>query len=143
MELTAGRIVIASASSALPTGTLFLDQIGEMPMEFQSRLLRVLQSGDFNRVGSARSEQVDVRVIAATNRDLESEVEQRRFREDLYFRLSTVTLKVPPLRERKADIVLLADHFLRSYAGKRARRGPTPQQRIHTSALGLSLSRKC
>jgi serine/threonine-protein kinase PknK len=105
-------------------GTLFLDEIGEMPMELQSRLLRVLQSGDFNRVGSARSEQVDVRVIAATNRDLESEVEQRRFREDLYFRLSTVTLKVPPLRERRADVMLLADHFLRSYAGKRARPAP-------------------
>ena len=105
-------------------GTLFLDEIGEMPMELQSRLLRVLQSGDFNRVGSARSEQVDVRVIAATNRDLEREVEQRRFREDLYFRLSTVTLKVPPLRERKADVVMLADHFLRSYAGKRARPAP-------------------
>lgn len=105
-------------------GTLFLDEIGEMPMELQSRLLRVLQSGDFNRVGSARSEQVDVRVVAATNRDLESEVEQRRFREDLYFRLSTVTLKVPPLRERKADVVLLADHFLRSYAGKHARQAP-------------------
>jgi transcriptional regulator with GAF, ATPase, and Fis domain len=105
-------------------GTLFLDEIGEMPMELQSRLLRVLQSGDFNRVGSARSEQVDVRVIAATNHDLEREVEQRRFREDLYFRLSTVTLKVPPLRERKADVMLLADHFLRSYAGKRARPAP-------------------
>ena len=105
-------------------GTLFLDEIGEMPFELQSRLLRVLQSGDFNRVGSARSEQVDVRVIAATNRDLESEVEQRRFREDLYFRLTTVTLKVPPLRERRADVVMLADHFLRNYAGKRARPAP-------------------
>ena len=66
-------------------GTLFLDEIGEMPFELQSRLLRILQSGDFNRVGSAQPEQVDVRVIAATNRDLESDVEQRRFREDLYF----------------------------------------------------------
>ena len=100
-------------------GTLFLDEIGEMPFELQSRLLRVLQSGDFNRIGSARSEQVDVRVIAATNRDLECETEQRNFREDLYFRLSTVTLKVPPLRERRADMVMLADHFLRTYAGKR------------------------
>jgi len=105
-------------------GTLFLDEIGEMPLELQSRLLRVLQSGDFNRVGSARSEQVDVRVIAATNRDLESEVEQHHFREDLYFRLTTVTLKVPPLRERRADMVMLADHFLRNYAGKRARPAP-------------------
>jgi len=117
-------------------GTLFLDEIGEMPMELQSRLLRVLQSGDFNRVGSARSEQVDVRVIAATNRDLESEVEQRRFREDLYFRLSSVTLRVPPLRERKADVVLLADHFLRSYAGKRAR----PAPRLSSKCAHLLLS---
>jgi len=105
-------------------GTLFLDEIGEMPFELQSRLLRVLQSGDFNRVGSARSEQVDVRVIAATNRDLESEIEQRHFREDLYFRLSTVTLKVPPLRERRADVVMLADHFLRAYAGRRSLPAP-------------------
>ena len=112
--------VIGSANR----GTLFLDEIGEMPMELQSRLLRVLQSGDFNRVGSARSEQVDVRVIAATNRDLEREVEQRRFREDLYFRLSTVTLKVPPLRDRAADVLLLAEHFLRSHSGKRARPAP-------------------
>jgi len=101
-------------------GTLFLDEIGEIPFELQSRLLRILQSGDFNRVGSAQPEQVDVRVIAATNRDLEREVEQRRFREDLYFRLSTVTLKVPPLRERRTDVVMLADHFLRAYAGRRA-----------------------
>ena len=117
-------------------GTLFLDEIGEMPLELQSRLLRVLQSGDFNRVGSARSEQVDVRVIAATNRDLESEVEQRRFREDLYFRLSTVTLKVPPLRERRADVVLLADHFLRNYAGKRAR--PVPRLSSECTQLLLA-----
>jgi transcriptional regulator with GAF, ATPase, and Fis domain len=100
-------------------GTLFLDEIGEMPFDLQSRLLRVLQSGDFNRVGSARTEQVDVRVIAATNRDLEREVEQRRFREDLYFRLAIVTLKVPPLRDRKADVVMLADHFLKAYARRR------------------------
>jgi transcriptional regulator with GAF, ATPase, and Fis domain len=106
-------------------GTLFLDEIGEMPFELQSRLLRVLQSGDYKRVGSARSEEADVRVIAATNRDLESEVEQHRFREDLYFRLSSVTLKVPPLRERRADVVMLADHFLRTYAGKCARPAPS------------------
>jgi transcriptional regulator with GAF, ATPase, and Fis domain len=111
-------------------GTLFLDEIGEMPFELQSRLLRILQSGDFNRVGSARSEQVDVRVLAATNRDLESEVEQRRFREDLFFRLSTVTLKIPPLRERRADVVMLADHFLRTYAGKRG----VPPPRLSNAA---------
>ena len=77
-------------------GTLFLDEVGEMPPELQSRLLRVLQSGDFTRLGSTRLEQVDMRVIAATNRDLETEVAQGRFRQDLYFRLAAVTLKIPP-----------------------------------------------
>ncbi len=105
-------------------GTLFLDEIGEMPFELQSRLLRILQSGDFNRVGSAQSEHADVRAIAATNRDLEREVEEGRFREDLYYRLSPVTVKIPPLRERKADMVLLSDHFLRAYAGRRALEAP-------------------
>jgi len=99
-------------------GTLFLDEVGEMPMEVQARFLRVLQSGDFNRLGSTRPEHVDVRVISATNRDLETEVEQRRFRDDLYFRLASVVLRVPPLRERKADLVMLANHFLRVYAGR-------------------------
>jgi transcriptional regulator with GAF, ATPase, and Fis domain len=117
-------------------GTLFLDEIGEMPFELQSRLLRVLQSGDFNRIGSARSEQVDVRVIAATNRDLETEIEQRHFREDLYFRLSTVTLKVPPLRERMADVVMLADHFLQAYARKRA----LPAARLSNECTRLLLA---
>jgi transcriptional regulator with PAS, ATPase and Fis domain len=105
-------------------GTLFLDEIGEMPFELQSRLLRVLQSGEFNRVGSAQSEHADIRVIAATNRDLEREVEEGRFREDLYYRLSPVTVKIPPLRERKADVVMLSDHFLRAYAGRRALPAP-------------------
>jgi len=105
-------------------GTLFLDEVGEMPLDVQSRFLRVLQSGDFNRLGSTRAERVDVRVIAATNRDLESEVEQGRFREDLYFRLSSVVLKVPPLRERRADLILLANHFLRTYAGRCGRTAP-------------------
>jgi transcriptional regulator with GAF, ATPase, and Fis domain len=120
---TADRDRVGLVNSA-HRGTLFLDEIGEMPFELQSRLLRVLQSGEFNRVGSPQSERVDVRVIAATNRDLESEIEQRHFRDDLYFRLSTVTLTIPPLRERRADIVMLADHFLRSYAGKRALPAP-------------------
>jgi transcriptional regulator with GAF, ATPase, and Fis domain len=105
-------------------GTLFLDEVGEMPPELQSRLLRVLQSGDFTRLGSTRLEQVDMRVIAATNRDLETEVAQGRFRQDLYFRLAAVTLKIPPLRERAADLMMLADHFLRAYAGRWGRPGP-------------------
>lgn len=104
-------------------GTLFLDEIGEMPMELQARLLRVLQSGEFTRLGSVRAETVDVRFVAATNRDLEREVEEGRFRSDLYYRLSGITLKVPPLRERPHDIRLLADHFLKLFA-----RGRVPQR---------------
>jgi transcriptional regulator with PAS, ATPase and Fis domain len=105
-------------------GTLFLDEVGEMSFELQSRLLRVLQFGEFTRVGSTRLERVDMRVIAATNRDLETEVAQGRFRQDLYFRLAAVTLKIPPLRERAADLMMLADHFLRAFAGRWGR--PTP-----------------
>ncbi len=105
-------------------GTLFLDEIGEMPLELQPRLLRVLQAGDFTRLGSVRSETVDVRVITASNRDVEREVEEGRFRSDLYFRLSTITLKIPPLRERQHDIHLLTDHFLRAYACRYGRAVP-------------------
>jgi transcriptional regulator with GAF, ATPase, and Fis domain len=105
-------------------GTLFLDEIGEMPLESQSRLLRVLQSGEFTRLGSVRLETVDVRVIAASNRDLEREVDEGRFRSDLYFRLSPITLKIPPLRERRHDIHLLTAHFLRIYAGRYGREAP-------------------
>ena len=105
-------------------GTLFLDEIGEMPVDLQASLLRVLQSGDFTRLGSVRSETVDVRVVAASNRDLEKEIEEGGFRSDLYFRLSAVTLRIPPLRERPQDIRLLADHFLRAYASRYGRIPP-------------------
>jgi transcriptional regulator with GAF, ATPase, and Fis domain len=105
-------------------GTLFLDEIGELPPELQPRLLRALQSGEFTRLGSVQAETVDVRFVAATNRDLEREVEEGRFRSDLYYRLSAVTLKIPPLRERPQDIHLLADHFLKSYAARRGQEAP-------------------
>ena len=105
-------------------GTLFLDEVGELPPELQPRLLRALQSGEFTRLGSVQPETVDVRFIAATNRDLEREVEEGRFRSDLYFRMSAVTLKIPPLRERPQDIHLLADHFLKSYAARSGREAP-------------------
>lgn len=94
-------------------GTLFLDEIGEMSLGIQSKLLRFLQEGEFYRIGGKKPIKVDVRVISATNRDLETEVREHRFREDLYYRLNTITLRMPPLRERKEDIPALVDFFLK------------------------------
>jgi transcriptional regulator with GAF, ATPase, and Fis domain len=93
-------------------GTLFLDELGELPLELQQKLLRALQSGEFKRVGGRKFEKTDVRVIAATHRNLRAEIEAGKFREDLYYRLEGVPVHVPPLRERLEDIPLLVDHFL-------------------------------
>jgi transcriptional regulator with GAF, ATPase, and Fis domain len=93
-------------------GTLFLDEVAEIPPELQSKLLRVLQEGSFERVGEDRTRRVNVRVIAATNRDLPREIEARRFREDLYYRLAVFPIQLPPLRERAEDLGPLAAHFL-------------------------------
>ncbi len=97
-------------------GTLFLDEISEMPMNVQAKLLRVLQEGEIQRLGSNKTIPVDVRIIVSTNRDLKKEVQQDRFRSDLYYRLNVVPLTLPPLRERQEDIPLLADHFVKRYS---------------------------
>lgn len=99
-------------------GTLFLDEIGEMAFELQSKLLRVLETNEFIRVGDTKSTRVNVRIITATNRDLQMEVDEGKFREDLFYRLNIFTIKLAPLRERKKDIPLLADHFLKIFASK-------------------------
>jgi two-component system response regulator PilR (NtrC family) len=99
-------------------GTLFLDEISELPLLMQVKLLRVLQDREFKRVGGTEDIRVDVRIISATNKDLEEGVKGKRFREDLFYRLNVIQIKLPSLRERKEDIPLLADHFLKKYSGE-------------------------
>jgi len=110
-------------------GSIFLDEVSEMSLAMQAKLLRVLQEKEFTRVGGEEVIRVDVRLIAATNKDLAKEIEAKRFREDLYYRLNVVALRVPPLRERKEDIPLLAQHFLSSFSEKnqKAIKGFTPK----------------
>jgi two-component system, NtrC family, response regulator HydG len=103
-------------------GTLFLDEVGDLSLVTQPKILRVLQEGEFERLGATRMIRVDVRIVAATNHDLAQMVRDKRFREDLYYRLNVITVTVPPLRERRADVPLLAQHFLRIYAAKNNRR---------------------
>src|SRR5947207_3243958 len=102
-------------------GTLFLDEIGEIAPSVQVKLLRVLQDGKFERLGGTRTIDADVRIIAATNKDLHREVEEKRFREDLFYRLNVINIRVPSIKERKEDIQLLAMHFLKTYAEKNAK----------------------
>ncbi|MDR0624060.1 MAG: sigma 54-interacting transcriptional regulator [Treponema sp.] len=117
-------------------GTIFLDEIGELPPQIQVKLLRVLQERELERVGGTSTIKVDVRLIAATNRNLDEEVKQGKFREDLYYRLNVFPLHIPPLRERKSDLILLADHFTEKYAEKNGKL----IKRISTPALDLLTS---
>jgi len=103
-------------------GTLFLDEVADLSTVTQPKILRVLQEGEFERLGGTRTIRVDVRIVAATNQDLAQMVKEKRFREDLYYRLNVITITVPPLRERREDISVLAQHFLRVYAAKNNRR---------------------
>jgi formate hydrogenlyase transcriptional activator len=103
---------------AADQGTLFLDEIGDMPLELQPKLLRVLQEQEFERVGSTRTIQVDVRIVAATNQNLAQQVRERKFREDLYYRLNVFPIALPPLRDRVEDIPVLVNHFVRKYADR-------------------------
>ncbi|RHW16519.1 nitrogen regulation protein NR(I) [Sphingomonas gilva] len=123
-QRTAGRFEQAAG------GTLFLDEIGDMPMDAQTRLLRVLQSGEFTTVGGARPIRSDVRIVAATNRDLESLVGEGAFREDLFYRLNVVPIAIPSLRQRRDDIGLLARHFL-----DRAAQEGLPRKRLDPTAV--------
>ncbi|MFN8306809.1 MAG: sigma 54-interacting transcriptional regulator [Ferruginibacter sp.] len=109
MERKIGRFELADG------GTIFLDEIGELPIELQAKLLRVLQEGEFERLGNPRTMKVNVRVIAATNRNLEQAIDKKEFREDLYYRLNVFPITCPPLRERKEDIPLLVKHFLQKH----------------------------
>src|SRR5690606_5675772 len=102
-------------------GTLFLDEIGELSAHVQVKLLRVLQEGEFERLGSSKPVRVDVRIIAATNKELEEEMRLGNFRDDLYYRLNVVEIKIPPLRHRLEDVPLLAEHFLKKFRVKNSR----------------------
>jgi two-component system response regulator AtoC len=111
-------------------GTLLLDEIGEMPLRLQAKLLHVLQDGEFSRVGGEKIIDTDVRLIAATNRDLESALRTHQFREDLYYRLNVIEIRIPPLRERREEIPVMVDYFIRKFNVQFARTVEVPQETV-------------
>jgi transcriptional regulator with GAF, ATPase, and Fis domain len=127
LERRIGRFELADG------GTIFLDEIGELPVELQAKLLRVLQEGEFERLGNPRTLKVNVRVIAATNRNLEQAIEKKEFREDLYYRLNVFPVICPPLRERKEDIPLLVKHFCQKHEGKVGKKITHIPEKVMTS----------
>ena len=129
---TGAQARVAGKFEQAAGGTLFLDEIGDMPMEAQTRLLRVLQSGEFTTVGGARTIRADVRIVAATNKDLSAQVSAGQFREDLFYRLNVVPVALPALRERRQDIALLARHFL-----DRAAEDGLPRKQLDKDAVAV------
>ena len=124
-------------------GTIFLDEIGELPLDLQPTLLRVLDKRAVRKVGANTYEKVDVRVVAATNRDLRDEVAKKAFREDLYYRLAVIRVHLPPLRERGNDIPLLVEHFVKTFGGTRGLR-ITPEDMPRLGATrGRATSASC
>ena len=128
----AGRFEVADK------GTLFLDEVGDIPLELQPKLLRVLQEHEFERLGSTHTQQVDVRVVAATHRDLKQMVQDGQFRSDLYYRLHVFPLSVPPLRERREDIAILVCHFVNEYARRMNRHVETIPPHAIEALMGYS-----
>lgn len=128
----AGRFQVAHR------GTIFLDEIGEMPIELQTKLLRVLQDGEFERLGSPATTKVDVRVVAATGRDLKNDVQEGRFREDLFYRLNVFPIQIPPLRQRRGDIPLLTQHFVTKYSRKMGKQIDRLPKRTLDRLMGYS-----
>ena len=130
-----GRFELAHGS------TIFLDEIGELPLGLQAKLLRVLQSGEFERLGSSKTLKVKVRVIAATNRNLEEEVRQGHFREDLWYRLNVFPITVPPLRQRREDIPLLVQAFVARFAKRVGKEITKIPAAAHGEPVSVSLAR--